>query len=467
MIYSKDGKEIVRVPFQREEIAIEEGCEVFCLQSVMYAVNNPILEGPIGGCRVKKIIIPASVKKVESKSYDTDHSIPDWRPGYQHSLAGLQAEIKGRQLDGQSFSELIYVLRLNIDDLMKQVPDQITLKDDMYTTSDHVLLKYVGKGGTVKIPEGITKIGDRAFVDDNIHITKLELPEGLTEIGDRAFAGCSGYYDEAYHPLEFSFPASLKKIGNYAFSSNMIQKLVLPATIESYGEGAFEMAGIEELVLPDNMKVVPDNMFWGNGLKKVIIPDSVEKIGKGAFATNHELTSIQFGKSLKEIGEEAFFCYKSPLQELTIPANVQKIGKNAFGEDDSIFREKSPCSVTIYGSGKDFSAQAFNQDCVLTYADKIEEQRACLFEMSRGWYSNKITRDMEWTQVKGAAGYELMAATNAGFTKNKTKITVKGNVTKKTIKIKGKFKQNTNVYVRIRPFTNVNGKKRYGRWSKI
>lgn len=470
VIYSKDGKEIVRVPFQREEITLAEGCEVFCLQSVMYAINEPVLEGPIGGCRVKKIVIPSSVKKVESELYDTDNCINEWRIDYQNSpLAGVKVEIQSGQLDGQSFSELVEVLKLDIDDLMRQVPDQITFKDNMYTTSDHLLLKYVGKGGTVKIPEGITKVGDYAFWDilDSIKITKLELPEGLTEIGKGSFQRCSGYYDGAYYPLEVSFPASLKKIGDYAFANNMIQKLVLPSTIEKYGEGAFEMADIEELVLPDNMKEIPERMVWGNRLKKITIPDSVEKIGKGAFAQNHELVGIEFGKNLKEIGEEAFYCLKSPLRNLTIPASVKKIGKNAFGTDNSIFREKTPCSVTIQGSGKDFSDQAFHQDYVMAYTgSRIEEQRASLFKVSSGLYSKKMTLDMEWTQVKGAAGYELMAATNAKFTKNKVKITVKGNVSKETIVIKGKFKENTKTYVRLRPFTNENGIKRYGRWSK-
>lgn len=69
VIYTKDGKEIVRVPFQRGEVVIEEGCEVFSLQSVMYANEKNIDGDPLGGCRVRKIVIPASVKQVESEKH--------------------------------------------------------------------------------------------------------------------------------------------------------------------------------------------------------------------------------------------------------------------------------------------------------------------------------------------------------------------------------------------------------------
>ena len=57
----------------------------------------------------------------------------------------------------------------------------------MSNTSDFiiensVLRKYVGPGGEVVIPEGITQIGDYAFCE-NSKISKIVLPEGLIKIG--------------------------------------------------------------------------------------------------------------------------------------------------------------------------------------------------------------------------------------------------------------------------------------------
>lgn len=68
VIYSKDGKSIVRVPFMRKELVIDGSCEHLALQSVL-AVNVDNEGDPVGGCQVKKIVIPPSVKKVESAQY--------------------------------------------------------------------------------------------------------------------------------------------------------------------------------------------------------------------------------------------------------------------------------------------------------------------------------------------------------------------------------------------------------------
>lgn len=470
VIYSKDGKAIVRVPFQRKEIAITEGCEVFCLQSVMYANNN--LEGPGGGCRVKKIVIPASVTKVESQRYKTgNNSLSEWNPGYGHSLKGLRAEVISKKLNGQSFSELVHVLKLDVDDLMKEVPDQISCKDNMYITSDHLLLKYTGKDKNVKVPEGITKIGDYAFYDilNQTRISKLELPEGLVEIGKMSFSGCSGYYSFDSNEIcnmEVTFPSTLKKIGDNAFFSNIIRRLVVPASVENWGKEVFHGAGVEELILPDTMKVVPEGLAMGNGLKKVVIPDSVQKIEKKAFAYN-KLEEIQFGKNLTEIGDNAFYSAPKTLKKLTIPASITKMGEGAFGIIESILDTDPCCDIVIQGSSSGISDRAFGRECVLDFTKKPEEKKASVFFGLNSLLSNGLEVELKWTKVKDVDGYELMVSTNSKFTKNKKKVSVNGNCTSKTIKIKGKFKENVKIYARIRPYTKVNGKKVYGRLSKV
>ena len=52
-----------------------------------------------------------------------------------------------------------------------------------------VLKKYVGPGGDVVVPEGVTNIGDQAFYDCS-SLTSITLPDGLTSIGDCAFYDC-------------------------------------------------------------------------------------------------------------------------------------------------------------------------------------------------------------------------------------------------------------------------------------
>lgn len=59
-----------------------------------------------------------------------------------------------------------------------------------------------------------------------------------------------------------------------------------------------------------------------------------------------------------------------------------------------------------------------------------------------------------------------MAAANAKYTKNKKKITTKTSSFVKDITLKGKFNNDTTIYVKMRPYSYLDGKKIYGRWSE-
>ena len=248
VIYSKDGKEIVRVPFQRSEIVLDNGCEVFCLQSILYA--NADADGEVeGACRIRKIVIPASVKQVESARYFAQCQEGLSRRSVKGEIADLQVEIQSRQLDEQSLSELVFVLQMGVDNLMKQLPDRITQSEDMYFVDKNVLLMYKGKEGEVTVPAGITKIGNYAFRG----IEKLKeviLPEGLTEIGKESFSGCSLAYEENSSGMKITFPSTLKKIGDHAFLGNWIRQIVLPDSVEVCGKRSrFSISSMPPLLL--------------------------------------------------------------------------------------------------------------------------------------------------------------------------------------------------------------------------
>ena len=70
-----------------------------------------------------------------------------------------------------------------------------------------------------------------------------------------------------------------------------------------------------------------------------------------------------------------------------------------------------------------------------------------------------------WKAVKNVTGYQIQISTNKKFKKNKKTITVaKKKATKKTVK---KLKSKKKYYVRVRAYKVINGKKVYGKWSKV
>ncbi len=394
IIYSKDGKEIVRVPFQRSEVVLEDGCETFCLQSVLYA-NADIDSNSYGGCRVKKIVIPASVKKVES---DRHFALSDGgliKRMVDRRVAGLQTDVKTKLLDDASLSQLIHVLGMSSDSLMKQLPDQISQTEGLYVSDEHTLLDYRRTDHLIKIPKGIKKIGDYAFYRYE-RISELSLPEGLTEIGEAAFHTSSVW----------SF-------------------------YEDY-----------------------------SCLNVLVLPDSLVKIGDDAFA-NNEIREIKFGKNVKVIGDYAFD--SNLLSKLTIPSSVEKIGSWAFARQSGV---DDTDDIVIQGSSAGFADMVFGGGRLI-YEKGPQEQKVSLSEPDiRSLSTKKIKVLVSWTQIKNADGYELVTATNAKFTKNKKQTILEGEQDKKELTLTGKFKKTTKVYAKMRPFTYMDGKKVYGRWSQ-
>lgn len=72
----------------------------------------------------------------------------------------------------------------------------------------------------------------------------------------------------------------------------------------------------------------------------------------------------------------------------------------------------------------------------------------------------KRTVKVTWKKVAGASGYQVKWAANKKFKKAKKKFTKKNSITLKKLK-KKKY------YVKVRAYKTANGKKIYGKWSRV
>ena len=129
-------------------------------------------------------------------------------------------------------------------------------KFDDFEIKDGVLNKYVGDGGEVVIPEGVTSIGEGVFFECS-EITSVTIPKTVTEIGPFSFWCCSN-----------------------------LTNIIIPEGVTNIGERAFNGCA---------------------SFTSIIIPEGVKSIGKGAFFGCSELTSITIPKTVTSIGNLAFF----------------------------------------------------------------------------------------------------------------------------------------------------------------
>lgn len=125
-----------------------------------------------------------------------------------------------------------------------------------FVIENGILRVYRGPGGAVRVPEGVTAVGDRAFLECR-ELTGIELPAGVESVGSSAFDDCGSL-------ARVSFPAGLRRIGSSAF---------------------FGCKSLTELALPEGLERIGGSAFWCcMGLKRVSLPASLRELGDNAFA---------------------------------------------------------------------------------------------------------------------------------------------------------------------------------------
>ncbi|MDO4170172.1 MAG: leucine-rich repeat domain-containing protein [Lachnospiraceae bacterium] len=404
VIYTKNGKGIVRVPYKRTSLILDKNCTEFNLWSILYEIVEA--EGDmVYGCQIKSITIPVSVTKINDSKYASKH--------YKNAeLALKKLKIETTKLDSWSINTLINVIEsfdengfLKIEDIAGQLPDkQIHLSNDMYLSDDGFLYKYVGKNSSVTIPESIKMVGSEAF-----------------------------YFQDT------------------------VKSVVFPDTVTTIGDRAFMYTGLTSLTLPNSVQSIGESAFYGVFIKKIVIPDKVTVIKEDTFANCDQMTSIILGKSVREIQKSAFA--GTSWKNLTILSTVTKISEDAFANND--FAKK----VVIEGktSGIDPKAFSFCQSLKFYYKSTPNQYQTCVEMLSRDESKKGRAKvEFEWNKVDGVSGYQVKLSTNKKFTKNVKTINLKSNKTSGEATVKN---QNQTEYIRIRPYTMVNGKKVYGRWA--
>lgn len=102
------------------------------------------------------------------------------------------------------------------------------------TQNSCTITRYMGSGGDVVIPNGVTTIGNGIFQFNN-SITSVVIPDSVTTIGDNAFDQC-----ESLKTVTFGTNSQLTTIGGSAFSfCPNIESISISDSVTSIGKYAF------------------------------------------------------------------------------------------------------------------------------------------------------------------------------------------------------------------------------------
>ena len=273
-----------------------------------------------------------------------------------------------------------------------------------------LLTAYIGDGGDVTIPSGVTTIGNSAFYNCS-RLTSVEIPNSVTSIEDKAFRACKrltsvtigksvatigekafeqcvelkeiinesdlnitkGSADNGYvaYYADYVCNGGKTMIGDFIFSDRdkaLVKytgnggDVTLPEDFngDNYSiSGAFSgCIGLTSVTIPNSVTSIGGGAFSGcSGLTSVTIPNSVTSIGGGAFSGCSGLTSITIPNSVTTIESSAFYGCKK-LTSVTIGTDVTTIGERAFSEcsgltsinvasGNSVYDSRSNCNAII------------------------------------------------------------------------------------------------------------------------
>ena len=178
----------------------------------------------------------------------------------------------------------------------------------------------------VKLPEGVTSIGESAFNNSNIEDITLPstlktigqyafqgskvataiIPDGVTEVGRDAFADC-------YFLKTASFPASATVIPYSCFRScYQLRPFTIPEGITEVGNQAFYSASNFSSSLPSTLQVIDYGAFEYSGMVEAVLPDGITEVGNYAFGHCSNLIRAELPTTFYSItGSKGYYMFSN------------------------------------------------------------------------------------------------------------------------------------------------------------
>ena len=178
----------------------------------------------------------------------------------------------------------------------------------------------------------ITDLNSVSYSDKK-KIEDIIIEEGVSGIADGSWS--QSIFKGFSKLSSVSLPATLKRIGNYAFADcESLLSVNFGNGIEEIGNSAFSgCSSLKSVKLGSNVRSIGDSAFYeATNLSSVEISGAA-KLGTRAFYNCDALTTVSFPQ-VTSVGASAFiFC--DSLKSVNLP-RVTNIGEEAFGMCDAL-----------------------------------------------------------------------------------------------------------------------------------
>lgn len=212
-----------------------------------------------------------------------------------------------------------------------------------------------GATATAPMPASIFDGSKFAFLHN------VKLPEGLTAIGERAF-----YQSDVEN--EMDFPASLTSVGQYAFRGSKLKAAYMKDGITSVGDYAFDDCNfLENATYPATATSVPRECFNNcYNLRTFTIPEGITTVSDYAFL-NCSQFNPRFPSTMKTVENSAF--RNTATDSLFVSENMT-VYINAFSHCNNLVYAEWPTSFA-YANG--YVGSTTSTTGIVSYCPKLNK----------------------------------------------------------------------------------------------
>lgn len=327
-----------------------------------------------------------------------------------------------------------------------------------------------------KIPDGVKSIEQNCF-SYSTNLKKISIPNSVKTIGSGAF------YNTGI--INLVIPDSVNLIENHAFSECKNLKTVKIGNGVTNIECFYGCDKLESIELGNSVEYISNNIQDGisENLKTIVLPKSLKQIGSNIFKNCYNLKDVYYSGNENDwdklqIGSGNDGLFIAQIHYNSSPSNQPDVTPNPGASTGSGSTAPAPTpGGSTGGGGGGFAPAPTPEDTDKKDEEKKPEtkpaQPTTPTDTTKKPASVKVNKTLAkkkalvvyWNKIADASGYQIQVATDKKFKKNKKTITVaKQNASNKTVK---KLKAKKKYFVRVGAYKIVDGKKVYGKWSKI
>ncbi len=338
---------------------------------------------------IKSVTFPDSVKYIGKYAFfDCD------------SIISISLPKELTEIDDSAFGNCFNLKEIDIPENIKTIGKyafyqcfslhSISLPESLEVIDDYAF-NLCGGLKELYIPKNVNKIGTNIVLQDRSmeRINVSEENKYFCDVDGVLFNYSKTHllaYPGKKSDITYTIPDSVKEIKKEAFSSTLLEEVIIPESVDHIENEAFRAASCIK-----NLKVSSDNKTYididgvlcdkdkktlisyalGRTNKSYNVPEGIENIEKYAFFSS-ELTAVTLPDSLKIISDYSFEnCSK--LKKIEIPVGCVLIENGAFLNDDSLAKIVIPGDISFISNA---AFQYCGKAVIYGYKDSYAEKYA-------------------------------------------------------------------------------------------